>query len=138
MRLLAQGDRAGAGEDVVRLVVALVDVRRALGDLHDMDIGDPAFAASHDPGLTVYWERNFAIWTAHRANVESYFSEKKELFPGRQPTLTADGLEVIFLGTGPTGGRGERFSVAKREDVQQPFNRAHEIAELAPSAPALR
>lgn len=84
-----------------------------------------------EDGLTVFWERNFAIWTAHRANVESYFSEKKELFPGRQPTLTADGLEMIFLGTGRTGGRGERFSVAKRENVQQPFNRAREIAELA-------
>jgi len=45
----AQGDRAGAGEDVVRLVVALVDVRRAFGDFHDVNVRHPAFAARHDP-----------------------------------------------------------------------------------------
>jgi hypothetical protein len=80
-----------------------------------------------EDGLTVFWEREGTIWTARRANAESYFSEKK----GRHPALTADGLEMIFLGTGASGGRGEVINVATREDGQQPFNRGRKIAELA-------
>ena len=48
MRLLAERDRAGAGEHEVSLVVPLVQVRRPFGDLRDVDVGDPAFAARHD------------------------------------------------------------------------------------------
>ena len=49
MGLLAERDRAIAGEEVVRFIVALVDVRRPLGDLHDMDVRHAAIAAGDDP-----------------------------------------------------------------------------------------
>jgi hypothetical protein len=66
--------------------------------------------------------------TAHRPDADSYFSEKKELFAGRHPTMTSDGLEMVFLGT---GDRGESLYVAKRENAQQSFKRAIAISELA-------
>jgi hypothetical protein len=84
-----------------------------------------------EDGLTVFWEIDGVIWTARRTDAESYFAEKKQLFTGRHPALTADGLEMVFLGTGASGGRGEVINVATREDAQQPFTRGRRIAELA-------
>ena len=49
MKLLAERDRARSREDVIHFVVALVRVRRSLGDLDDVDIGDAALAARYDP-----------------------------------------------------------------------------------------
>ena len=49
LRFSAEGDRAGAREDVVHLIVAVVNVRQALRDLDDVDVRNPAFATGHDP-----------------------------------------------------------------------------------------
>jgi hypothetical protein len=49
MNVLAESDGAGAREDVIHLVVAVVQVRCPLRDRHDVDVGDAAVAASYDP-----------------------------------------------------------------------------------------
>ena len=81
-----------------------------------------------EDGLTVYWEQNLAIWTAHRDNPNSYFTQKKELVPGRHPTVSGDGLEMVFL-TGPTL-KEHTLHVVKRNSLDASFPRAKEIPEL--------
>ena len=56
LNLVAEGDRACAGQQVVHLVVARMNVRRSFGDPDDVDIGDTTFTASHD-------SLNLAEWT---------------------------------------------------------------------------
>lgn len=93
-----------------------------------------------EDGLTVHWERSDMIWTATRADAQSYFADKKEILPGRQPTLTADGLQIVFLGRGGDG-KSESLFVAKRENLRQPFRRGIAVRELAdqpePKSPSL-
>lgn len=82
-----------------------------------------------DDGLAVYWERDGTVWTATRVDAGSSFADKRELFRGRHPTVTADGLEMVFLSS--AGSRGEIFHATKRANLGQAFGRARVIAELA-------
>jgi len=75
-----------------------------------------------EDGLTVYWERDETIWTAHRDNPDSYFTDKKELLPGRSPTVSGDGLEMIFI-------LGGCLHVTTRQDLGSSFRRAKPIRE---------
>jgi hypothetical protein len=45
----AKSNRAGAREEAVRLVAAVVNVRQPLGDLHNMDVRNSALATGHHP-----------------------------------------------------------------------------------------
>lgn len=81
-----------------------------------------------EDGLTVFWERDGAIWAATRADADSSFADKRELFRGRHPTVTADGLEMVFLSS--AGSSGEIFHATKRTNLGQAFGRAKVIAEL--------
>jgi len=82
-------------------------------------------------GLTIYWEKDLekggAIWTAQRESPDSYFTDKKELFPGRYPTVTADGLEMVFLAK---WNEKPSFQVATRISMDGSFSGAKEIREL--------
>jgi len=80
-----------------------------------------------EDGLTVYWEEDQAIWTARRETSDSYFANMKQLFPGRHPTVSGDGLEMIFLAKS-----GDTFSLhgAARTSLDGSFTRGKEIAEL--------
>ncbi|MDA8744753.1 hypothetical protein N9N28_08990 [Rubripirellula amarantea] len=92
-------------------------------------------------GLTAFWEARGAsgasIFTATRERLDGYFKNPNELFPGRHPAISSDGLECIFLG-GPSNAT---LHVTTRESVDLPFRRAREIAELkgiqSPKSPFL-
>ena len=117
---------------VTKIEATGVVVKRKPPELVEVaELNPGSYPWLNEDGLTVFWEIDGVIWTAHRADAESYFSEKKQLFTGRHPALTGDGLEMVFLGTGASGGRGEVINVATREDAQQPFTRGRRIAELA-------
>jgi hypothetical protein len=86
-------------------------------------------------GLTIYWDRgdwgtSGVIWTAHRKDADSFFREKQQLFPGRSPTVTADGLQMIFLGTRSDGEKGASLHFTTRNAIDEPFKRPREIQAL--------
>ena len=84
---------------VTKLEATGVVVKRKALELVEVSELNPGISPCFtNDGLTVCWERTGVIWTAHRPDAESYFSEKKELFAGRHPTMTSDGLEMIFWG----------------------------------------
>lgn len=73
-------------------------------------------------GLTIYWEDS-GIWTARRQDADSFFENKKRLFAGRHPTVTAAGLEMVLLVDGLL------HSTSRQTDRQQ-FKRPRLIREL--------
>jgi hypothetical protein len=114
---------------VTKLEATGVVVKRKAPELVEVSELNPGISPCFtNDGLTVCWERTGVLWTAHRPDAESYFADKKELFAGRHPTMTSDGLEMIFLSM---GDKGEGLCVAKRESTQQSFKRAVAIPELA-------
>jgi hypothetical protein len=82
-----------------------------------------------EDGLTVVWEDKATIWTAHRADSDSYFTDKKKLFDGRHPALSSDGLEIVFL-MSPRGTEPPTLHSATRDNTDGPFKRAEEIVVL--------
>lgn len=85
-----------------------------------------------DDGLTIYFDKKGGeIWSAHRKSVEARFANEKSMqLNGRQPTLSADELEIIFLSERSDRKKGESFYVAKRDAKDGPFRRPAEITEL--------
>ena len=86
-------------------------------------------------GLTIYWTRGVGgkgtVWTAHRDDPQATFKDKRSLFNGRCPTVSSDGLEMIFLGSRTDGEEGMSLYCATRTAVDKPFGRPKEIPELA-------
>lgn len=82
-----------------------------------------------EDGLTVVWEEKTTIWTAHRADFDSYFTAKKKLFDGRHPALSSDGLEIVFL-MSPRGTEPRTLHSATRDNIDGPFKRAEELRTL--------
>lgn len=82
-----------------------------------------------EDGLIVVWEEKATIWTAHRADADSYFTDKKKHFDGRHPALSSDGLEIIFL-MSPRGTEPPTLHSAVRDNIDSPFKRAEEIVAL--------
>jgi hypothetical protein len=89
-------------------------------------------------GLTIYWQATEAgkppawIWTASRKNPSAPFENKQRLLPGRHPTLTPDGLQMILLNPRADGQKGESLHVVTRPARDWPFGHPREIAELRP------
>jgi CubicO group peptidase (beta-lactamase class C family) len=86
-------------------------------------------------GLSIYWQVNEPgkpewIWTASRRDRLSRFEAKKALFPGRHPTVTADGMQIVFVPV--TGGKypGRSPRIATRTTRDQPFGDSVVIQEL--------
>jgi hypothetical protein len=48
-------------------------------------------------GLTMYWDRGAAIWSASRVSPNSPFGQAFLVVPGRHPTVSGDLLELIML-----------------------------------------
>jgi hypothetical protein len=83
-----------------------------------------------EDGLTVYWERERTIWTASRKDAQSYFESQKPLFKGRCPTISSDGLEMVFLWERTLNDGEVSLYVTTREAADIPWKRAVEIPEL--------
>jgi hypothetical protein len=89
-----------------------------------------------EDGLTIYWSRYLEgkpsyIWTAHRDNANTLFTNKMQLFAGNGPTASADGLELIFVNARLEGRQsGQSLFVATRESKDKPFGRPKVITEL--------
>lgn len=84
-------------------------------------------------GKRMYFESRdpspeFWVWFAERPDSESPFGKKRPLFPARQPALTGDELEMVFVRGMP--GQGS-FRAAQRKSIQEGFNLMGQIAELA-------
>ncbi len=100
------------------------------------EVGSPASFCLSENGLTIYFEKRISvkesvICTAHRPDVDSLFSGQRTLFAGRQPTITEDGLEMVFVGERLTCSGSEFcFYSATRAAVDQPFQRPRPILEL--------
>jgi hypothetical protein len=80
-------------------------------------------------GLSLYWQSKPTgqeqrwIWTAQRQNKDALFENSRKLMPGSDPTLTADGLEMILFD-------GQGLQAATRDSQEAAFNRPHKIAEF--------
>ena len=79
------------------------------------------------------WEDKATIWTAHRADSDSYFTDKKKLFHRRHPALSADGLEIVFL-MSTRGTEPPTLHSATRDNIDGPFKRAEEMGTLRKQA----
>jgi hypothetical protein len=98
-----------------------------------------------EDGLTIYWTRwesatKINVWTAHRADPQSFFTDMKMLFKGLNPVLSPDGLELIFLNDRANGEKGYSFYVSTRDSSDKPFKRPVEVPELSkfyPGGPSL-
>ncbi len=103
------------------------------------DLGDNDHPWLSQDGLTIYWDREVvedkdsvknSIWTARRDNLQSMFTDKKSLFPGGCPTVSADGLEMVFMRWEPSQQKMSLHATS-RDTVKSSFRRPSEIAELA-------
>jgi hypothetical protein len=66
-------------------------------------------------GLTIYWTRNGSvIWTAHPDDSQSFFTDKKQLFKGRMPSISSDGLEMILASDRADGQQGDSLHVTTK------------------------
>jgi hypothetical protein len=92
-----------------------------------------------EDGLTIYWDRDLggklSIWTARREDARSLFTDKKMLFPGRLPTTTADGLEMVFRALRTDGQPGSCLYATTRNTANSPFRRPSRISELMEFSP---
>jgi len=86
--------------------------------------GDARYPWLSQDGLTIYWEPKFgSIWVARRKNAASFFEDKRELFSGRHPTLSADELNMVCLVDGGL------YSTS-RPSLEETFARPRLIREL--------
>jgi hypothetical protein len=121
---------------VTKLEATGVVVKRKAPELVQVselnDEEDNEWPSLTEDGLTVYWARNRStIWTAHRDDPQSLFTDKKQqLFPGQMPTISSDGLELIFAGERTDGQKGVSLHVTTRSAHDKAFHRPTEIREL--------
>ena len=86
-----------------------------------------------EDGMTIYFERTEVgkrpvIFTAHRSNMNSPFTSERQLFEGRQPVVTNDGLEMICVGSLTPDTLC--FFGTTRNSVKRPFKRPRPIPGL--------
>jgi hypothetical protein len=91
--------------------------------------GDPW--VSQD-GLTIYWVAGDGwIWNASRKDDKSPFRTKQRIVKGMMPTVSSDGLELIFVGTPIDGQRGNSLYVTRRQSSDSFFERPTQIKEAS-------
>jgi serine/threonine protein kinase len=81
-------------------------------------------------GLTLYWSstlgRELRTWVATRPNADARFANVAELFAGCDPTVTADGLEMILAGSDEAGA----LAVSTRASTRGPWGQPRKLAEF--------
>ena len=89
--------------------------------------GDPWLSQD---GLNIYWvSEDEWIWTASRRESRSLFQNKERIVKGTMPTVSSDGLELIFAGPSIDGQRGGSLYVARRQSADSLFGRPEPIRE---------
>lgn len=91
---------------------------------------DGLYPALSNNGLTVFFEKGNTIWTAQRLDSNSNFTDMKPVFRGRHPTVSNDGLEIVYL-ENKDGDQVPTLHIAKRDSTQQRFRGHMEIQELS-------
>jgi hypothetical protein len=123
-------------EIVTKIVATGAPVPIAKPELVEVsELGDARFPWFSEDGLTVYFERNAEIWSAHRNDPQSLFQDSKLLCGGMQPTLSADGLEMILIAPRHDDQGGLAFHTATRTSVSDQFRRPTELRELRDVTP---
>lgn len=80
-------------------------------------------------GLTLYWqstakgEKQRWVWRAERKSADALFENARKLFPGSDPTVSGDQLEMIVL-----DGRNLHSTIRKTK--KDDFGRMRKISEL--------
>ncbi len=123
-------------EIVTKIVATGTPVAIAQPELVEVtELGDARFPWFSADGLTIYFERNAEIWTAHRNDPQSLFQDPKLVCGGMQPTLSADGLEMILIAPRHDDQGGLAFHTATRTSVSDQFRRPSELRELRDVTP---
>lgn len=95
---------------------------------------DGSFPTLTQDGRMVFYESRGSsepmITSATRDNSDRPFENVEQLFPGRHPAISGDGLELIFLHL-PAGKKTRTLHVATRKSLKEPFGRLLEIRELS-------
>jgi len=117
--------------DVISAIQATGDVQASeFVAVAELDGSFPTFTQD---GLTIFYESRGAgepmITSATRANSDGPFENVKQVFPGRHPAISGDGLELIFLHM-PAGKKTRTLHVVTRKSLREPFGRPQEIREL--------
>jgi hypothetical protein len=85
--------------------------------------------------LTIYWvtEPHGAeaeIWTAHRKDPGSLFTDKRLVGYGSHVTVSSDGLTMFLIARKGDGRPGYSIHVATRRSIDESFGRSQEVPEL--------
>jgi hypothetical protein len=77
--------------------------------------------------MTIYWNGEDGIYSAHRSDANSFFEGRTLLFKGGgMPTVTSDGLEMVLR-----ANEGGTLQATTRRTVSDQFKRPSEIVEFA-------
>ena len=85
-------------------------------------------------GSRIYWEHvgtsdgEYQIWQAQRTNPAEPFSGKRVVGSGRQPTLTPDELQMIFVKS--VGTKFKRLYTASRASLSESFGKESELVQF--------
>jgi hypothetical protein len=106
-----------------------------LVEISELNDGNSFVGCLSEDGLTIYWVRAMEgkpsfIWTAHRDNPNSLFTNKMQLFAGGGCTISSDGLEMILTNAKLDGNKGQSLFVATRDSIDKQFSRPKVITEL--------
>jgi len=141
------GDATTAAKQIVQTIAAApstpepsaIPIKVELIELRELN-GSETYVAEpwlSPDGMSIYWQSQKQIWSAQRENATSLFTKKKSHLAGRHPTVSADGLEMIFLTGRRDGQKGESLWVTTRTSSNSSFKRPKEIQEFA-RIPALK
>lgn len=109
------------------------DTVPSVAALNELNRESPNFAPwlSAD-GLTIYWTRQESIWTAERKSVDDPFENQRRLFEGVMPSVTADGLYMVFCRPVKVGNKnlGRKIFSSSRKSTKDIFSVPVEVREL--------
>ena len=86
-------------------------------------------------GLTIYWVTEppgaeKEIWTAHRKDPGSLFTDKRLVGYGNHVAVSSDGLTMFLIARRGDGRPGASIHVATRRSIDESFGRSQEVPEL--------
>ena len=103
-----------------RTVPELVEVREL------KQINAPCLS---EDGLAIYFEKQGKIYVARRKDEDSFFEDTQPVFEGFEPTITNDGLEMVFSGRTSTDSKTKVLFSTTRDRIDQSFRRPKQLFE---------
>jgi hypothetical protein len=86
------------------------------------------FCLSED-GLAIYFEKQGKIHVARRNDQNSIFEDVQPIFEGRQPSVTNDGLEMVFTGQPSSDSETKVLFSTTRDSKDRSFRRPKQLFE---------